>query len=104
MQETENNTQETFGVVDENVKENRQMNFQMMAPHGMVQESPSIGEEMSVGNPHLQPNISSSNLRGPLNFGRNQAEMQTTFAGIGAKIEVTENIEKEPENPPNSGF
>jgi len=44
---------------------NFQMNPQIMQ---LAQESPSIGEEISAAHPHLQPNISSSNLRGPLNF------------------------------------
>ena len=53
-------TQATFGV-DENLKENQQNNFQL--PAHLAQESPSIGEEMRVGHPSLQPNISSSNVR-----------------------------------------
>lgn len=48
---SENNTQETFGVVDAHQsKENVQMNFQ----HGrlaQVQESPSIGEDIATGHP-----------------------------------------------------
>ena len=50
--EIDSNSQATFGV-DENInKENVQMNFQM-APHLMnqVQESPSIGEEMTAAHP-----------------------------------------------------
>ena len=42
-------------------------------------ESPSIGEEISAGHPSLAPNISSSNLRGPLNF--QQADSNAVFGG-----------------------
>ena len=62
---SENNTQETFGIVDDQCKENSQMNFQLGPSRRSMdaaQESPSIGDEVIAGHPHLQPNISSNNL------------------------------------------
>ena len=56
-----------------------------MAPQliDLAQESPSIGEEMTAAHPSLQPKISSSNLRGPLNFITKKQDQQA-FSGLNA--------------------
>jgi len=110
VQETEGNTQETFGVVDENIKENKQMNFQMMAPQtvDLAQESPSIGGETAADRyRQVKPNISNSNLCRQLNYPQSAQEMQTTFAGMGNHISSAELCASpfdEDQNPRNSGF
>lgn len=76
----------------------------MVSPKELAQESPSIGEEINSAHKHpsLKPNISSNNLRGPLNFLQ-KSDLQA-FPGLYQERTPSMKIQIEDEsNPPNVG-